>query len=47
VFAICVGCWIFGRLMRLGVIPDSACDACNDVTALIGIAQPRSGTLAG
>jgi hypothetical protein len=47
VFAICVGCWIFGQLMRLGVIPDSACDACNDVTARIGLAQPRSGTLAG
>jgi hypothetical protein len=47
VFAICVGCWIFGQLMRIGVIPDSACEACNDVTAHIGIAQPRSGTLAG
>lgn len=24
----CMGCWVFGRLMRLGVIPDDVCDRC-------------------
>lgn len=24
----CFGCWVFGRLMRLGVIPESVCEAC-------------------
>jgi hypothetical protein len=33
VFGICAGCWMFGRLMRLGVIPEEMCEACNDVWA--------------
>lgn len=28
----CLGCKIFGILMRLGVIPDSVCEACADVS---------------
>ena len=24
----CLGCWMFGRLMRLGVIPQEVCDRC-------------------
>ena len=32
----CVGCTIFGVLMRRGVIPDSVCEACND----IGLRRP-------
>lgn len=24
----CCGCWVFGRLMRLGIIPESVCEAC-------------------
>jgi len=28
----CVGCWLFSLLMRLGVIPESVCDACADVS---------------
>ena len=31
VFAFCVGCAIFGVLMRWGVIPDEVCDRCNDI----------------
>ena len=27
----CIGCAIFGLLMRRGVIPDSVCEACNDI----------------
>lgn len=28
----CVGCWVFGWLMRIGVIPASVCEACNDLS---------------
>jgi Domain of unknown function (DUF4395) len=31
VFAFCVGCAIFGLLMRWGVIPDEVCDRCNNL----------------
>jgi len=31
VFAFCVGCAIFGLLMRGGVIPDEVCERCNDI----------------
>ena len=29
---ICVGCIVFGWLMRLGVIPESVCLECADIT---------------
>lgn len=28
----CLGCWLFGRLMSAGVIPASACAACDDLS---------------
>jgi hypothetical protein len=31
VFAFCIGCAIFGVLMRWGVIPDEVCERCNDI----------------
>jgi hypothetical protein len=31
VFAICLGCTIFGVLMRWGVIPDEVCERCNNL----------------
>lgn len=31
VFALCLGCQIFGVLMRVGVIPDEVCVACADI----------------
>ena len=31
--AICLGCIVFARLMRWGVIPASACEACNDLSS--------------
>lgn len=33
VFAICLGCVIFARLMRAGLIPDEICKRCADVRA--------------
>lgn len=32
VFAICLGCLVFNRLMRWGVIPASVCAECNDLS---------------
>ena len=29
----CAGCWVFGRLMALGVIPESTCEACAEFSA--------------
>lgn len=31
VFGFCLGCAVFGRLQAMGVIPESVCEACNDV----------------
>ena len=33
VFGFCLGCVIFGGLQRAGVIPESVCEACNDIWA--------------
>ncbi len=30
----CVGCQIFAFLMRIRVIPESACEACNDISLM-------------
>ncbi len=31
-FAICLGCIMFSFLMKLGVIPASVCESCNDIS---------------
>lgn len=31
VFGFCAGCYLFGHLMRWGVIPDDVCEACNNI----------------
>jgi hypothetical protein len=36
VFAFCLGCVMFGGLMRLGVIPEDVCEDCNDIWSRIG-----------
>jgi len=36
IFAFCVGCTIFGALMRLGVIPEETCESCNNIS--LGVA---------
>jgi hypothetical protein len=38
VFAICLGCAVFGWLMRCGVIPDTVCAECADVSARLAAA---------
>jgi hypothetical protein len=31
VVGFCAGCWVFGQLMRLGIIPERTCLACADI----------------
>ena len=31
-FGFCAGCWAFGHLMRLGVLPEETCAACSDLS---------------
>lgn len=31
VVGFCAGCWVFGHLMRLGVIPSTVCEECSRV----------------
>jgi hypothetical protein len=33
IFALCLGCKVFGLLMRAGVIPQSVCADCKDIWA--------------
>jgi hypothetical protein len=33
IFAFCVGCQVFGLLMRMGVVPDEVCAECADIWA--------------
>ncbi|MCU4187424.1 DUF4395 domain-containing protein [Acidiferrimicrobium sp. IK] len=30
-FGLCLGCKVFAVLMKLGIIPESACESCNDI----------------
>ena len=32
----CLGCWFFARLMSVGLVPESVCEACADVSARLG-----------
>ena len=40
VFAICLGCLIFGVLMRAHVIPDEVCERCNNIWS-----EPRAADI--
>jgi hypothetical protein len=42
VFAICIGCIVFGRLIQLGVIPPDVCESCNDIWTRVS-APPAAG----
>ena len=37
VFAICLGCVVFNRLMRWGVIPAEVCESCNDLSTRLSV----------
>lgn len=36
----CAGCWVFGHLMRWGVVPAETCEACADITTRLRASQP-------
>lgn len=38
-FAVCLGCIVFARLMRWGVIPESVCVECNDLSGRLAAAS--------
>jgi Domain of unknown function (DUF4395) len=42
IFAFCIGCKIFGGLMRLGVIPAETCEACNSISLAVPATQQSS-----
>ena len=39
IFAICLGCQIFARLMALGLVPDSVCVECADLSGRLSAAS--------
>ena len=38
VFAFCLGCVVFNRLMRWGVVPESVCLECSDISRRLAAA---------
>ena len=42
IFAYCLGCQVFGLLMRAGLIPDEVCAECADLSGRLRSAPPRS-----
>ena len=32
VFGFCAGCWVFGHLMRWGLVPEAICVECQDIS---------------
>ncbi len=41
-FGVCLGCRIFAVLMRIGVIPESVCEECNDLSLRIPGLRPAA-----
>ncbi|MGE0304849.1 MAG: DUF4395 domain-containing protein [Acidimicrobiia bacterium] len=39
VFAFCLGCKVFALLMKVGIIPESVCAECNDISARLARAS--------
>jgi hypothetical protein len=42
VFALCLGCMVFNRLMRWGVIPERVCEECADISRRLEQRVPSS-----
>jgi hypothetical protein len=36
----CLGCWVFARLMSFGLVPESVCESCADISGRLLVAQP-------
>jgi hypothetical protein len=39
IFAICLGCQVFGFLMRIGLIPETVCAECADISLRLRSAE--------
>jgi hypothetical protein len=46
IFGYCVGCKLFGVLMALGVVPESVCAECADISARLGARAASPSRLA-
>ena len=42
VFAVCLGCIAFAGLMKVGIIPESVCEECNDIWNRSSPSKPES-----
>lgn len=42
--ALCLGCVVFNRLMRWGVIPDDVCADCNDISRRLAVASASASS---
>jgi Domain of unknown function (DUF4395) len=42
IFAVCLGCQVFALLMRIGLVPESVCLECADISRRLGGAQPHT-----
>lgn len=42
-FGYCIGCKVFGFLIRLGVVPESVCEACNDISLRVDTSARTGG----
>lgn len=40
IFAFCLGCKVFGLLMRAGLVPEDVCAQCADIWSRPGVARP-------
>lgn len=43
IFAVCLGCQVFALLMRIGLVPESVCLECADISGRLG-AAPRASS---
>ena len=46
-FGYCIGCKVFGFLIRLGVVPESVCEACNDISLRVDTSSRTAQPVAG
>ena len=37
IFGYCLGCKVFGLLMRAGVVPETVCEECADISGRLGV----------
>jgi hypothetical protein len=44
IFAYCLGCQVFGLLMRAGLIPETVCADCADISARLRAPRPRTSS---